>query len=34
MTLGYAREYSARWPQFFASMDWKHLKYNFDLPRI
>lgn len=33
MTLGYAREYSARWPQFFASMDWKHLKYNFDLPR-
>jgi hypothetical protein len=34
LTLRYAREYSARWPEFFASMDWKHLKYNLGLPRI
>jgi non-ribosomal peptide synthetase component F/SAM-dependent methyltransferase/acyl carrier protein len=33
LTLRYAREYSARWPHFFASMDWKHLKYNLALPR-
>ena len=34
LTMRYANEYSERWPDFFASMDWKHLKYNLGLPRI
>ena len=34
LTLRYAREYSERWPQFFASMNWRHLEYNLGLPKL
>jgi len=28
LTRRYGEDYAARWPQFFASMIWKHLEYN------
>ena len=29
----YGQEYAMRWPDFFASMAWNHLRYNLHLPR-
>jgi amino acid adenylation domain-containing protein len=33
LTMRYGQEYAVRWPDFFASMAWNHLRYNLDLPR-
>lgn len=34
LTRQYGELYAARWPQFYASMNWHHLKYNLNLPYI
>ena len=33
LTSRYGQEYAMRWPDFFASMAWNHLRYNLNLPR-
>ena len=32
LTERYGADYTARWPQFYASMRWNHLAYNLNLP--
>jgi amino acid adenylation domain-containing protein len=34
LTLRYARDYVARWPEMFASMNWNHLERNLQFPGI
>ena len=34
LTQKYGRLYAERWPQFYTSMDWTHLLYNLNLPKM